>query len=366
MKIIVDGMGGDYAPQAIVDGVVEASADLGPSDELVLVGREEDLRTALGKRTGRGAQIRIVNADSVITNEEAPVKAVRHKKDSSVVVGMNLLKQGEGDVFISAGSTGAVLAGSLLILGRIKGIDRPTLATIYPVIGHQPSLLADAGANAECRARNLLEFGIMGSIYMEKVLGRTDPTVGLINNGTEAEKGTSLTKEAHQLLSESGLNFIGNVETRELQNAVCDVVVTDGFTGNAVVKLTEGIGLMVLRELKTMFMKDARSKLSALLVGDKLKQLKVAFDYKEYGGAPILGVRQPVLKMHGSSDPMAVRQTILKAVPYVKEDVCGTIERSVQEFHARRKESEDGASARVSEGEAQTPAEGAVGEKAAE
>ncbi len=325
-------MGGDYAPKAVIEGAVSASGSLGTYDEIILVGKEKVLGKILGKRRGEKAAISIVNADSVITNDETPSKAVRRKKDSSIVVGMNLLKYDDGDVFISAGNTGAILAGGLFILERIKGISRPALATVYPVIGNVPSLIIDAGANAECRPAFLLEFGIMGSIYIEKVLGRKNPTVGLINNGTEPHKGTSLTKEAYKLLEESRLNFIGNIETRELQNAVCDVIVTDGFTGNAVIKLTEGMGLMVLRELKTMFMKDIRSKAGAVLMKDQLKKLRTEFDYKEYGGAPVLGLKKPVLKMHGSSDERAVRQTILKAVPYVKNDVCGMIERSVREY----------------------------------
>lgn len=326
MKIILDGMGGDHAPDAIVEGAVQAAGMLKDADEICITGPEALIREKLSKYGYRGHKITICDAQSVITNDEAPVMAVRSKKDSSIVKGLRMVKEGDGDVFISAGSTGALLAGGLLILGRVRGIDRPTLATMYPVLGSdQPSLLTDAGANAECKPRNLFEFGVMGSIYMEKVMNRPNPTVGLVNLGTEKEKGTPLTKAARALLEDSDLNFIGNIETRELQNAVCDVIVTDGFTGNACIKLTEGLGLSMLKMAKSMFMSSPKTKFAALMMKDQLAGLKAQLDYKEYGGAPILGLQKALLKMHGSSDALAVRQTILKAVPYVEEGVVETI-----------------------------------------
>ena len=330
MRILLDGMGGDHAPEAIVEGTVEAAREI--SDELLIIGEEEKISTCLARHGYNGDQIEIVPASEMITNEEAPVKAVRTKKDSSIVKGLNMVKNGEADVFLSAGSTGALLAGGLFILGRIQGIDRPTLATIYPVIGMQPSLLVDTGANAECKPNNLLEFATMGSIYMERVLGREKPTVGLINNGTEEGKGTTLTKAAFDLLDRSQLNFIGSIEARSLQDGVCDIIVTDGFTGNAIVKLTEGMGLMVLREMKKRFLSNAKSKLGAMLLKDQLSAIKKEFNYAEYGGAPLLGVRGAMLKMHGSSDALAVKQTILKAIPYVNEQVVDTIQNSVLEI----------------------------------
>lgn len=330
MKILLDGMGGDHAPDAIVEGAILAAKEI--KDEIVLIGKQDALEESIKKYGYEGAQIGIVNASEVIENEESPVRAVRRKKNSSIVVGMEMLKNGEGDVFISAGSTGALLAGSLLLIGRIEGIDRPAIATIYPVIGSEPSILIDTGANAECKAKNLLDFGIMGSVYLEKVLNRENPTVGLVNNGTESNKGTALTKEAHRLLADSRLNFIGNVESRDLQDSVCDVIVTDGFTGNVIIKLTEGMGLMVLRELKKRFLSNTKAKLGAMLLKDQLQKIKSEFDYVEYGGAPILGVRGAVLKMHGSSNSTAVKQTILKAVPYVEGEVIGTIEEFVKEY----------------------------------
>lgn len=330
MRIVLDGMGGDHAPSEIIKGAIAATKSI--DDELIIVGIEDTIKDCLEKEGYRGEQIKIVHADEVIANDEAPVRAIRSKKNSSMVVGLNLVKNQEADVFISAGSTGALMAGGLFILGRIQGIDRPTLATVYPVIGGIPSLLVDTGANAECKPSNLLEFATMGSIYMEKVLGRENPSIGLVNNGTEEGKGTTLTKATYELLEKSQLNFIGNIETRVLQDGVCDVIVTDGFTGNAIVKLTEGMGLMVLREMKKRFLSSTKSKLGAMLLKDQLSGIKKEFNYAEYGGAPLLGVKGAMLKMHGSSDALAVKQTILKAIPYVEGKVVDTIQNSVLEI----------------------------------
>lgn len=332
MKILVDGMGGDNAPDAIVEGSIAATKNLSDRDEIIIIGQENLIEKSLASFGYNGNKISIVNSDEVITNDESPTKAVMRKKKSSIVIGMNMIKNGEGDVFISAGSTGALLAGGIFILGRIDGIDRPTLATIYPVIGKNPSLLVDTGANTDCKPRNILDFAIMGSIYMEKVMGRRNPTVGLVNNGTEPNKGTKLTKEAYKLLDGSSLNFIGNVEARDLQDGVCDIITTDGFTGNIIIKLSEGMALMALRELKSGFLSGTISKLGSALLSKQLKSLKTEFDYKEYGGAPILGVKGALLKMHGSSDAKAVEMTILKAIPYISEDVVGTIESEMAEI----------------------------------
>ncbi|MDD7511764.1 MAG: phosphate acyltransferase PlsX [Peptostreptococcaceae bacterium] len=331
MKILLDGMGGDHAPEVIVEGAVAATKELEKDVKIAIIGQEEIIAKELKKTGYTGDAIEIIHADEVITNHESPVKAIRTKKESTIVKGINLLKEGEVDVFISAGSTGAVLAGGLLILGRIKGVDRPALATIYPVIGKEPALLLDAGANAECKPKHLLEFGIMGSLYMEKVLGRTDPRVGLVNNGAEEGKGNALTKETYGLLKESNLNFVGNVEARDIPTGAADVIVTDGFTGNVIIKLSEGLGLTILREIKRKFTAGGVAKLGAALLKGKLYELKQDFDYTEYGGAPILGVRGAILKMHGSSDFYAVKQTILKAVPYVKENVVEKIAGSIGE-----------------------------------
>ena len=332
MKIILDAMGGDNAPASVVEGAVLALKEM--PHTIVLVGQQELIEEELKKYTYNEAQVEIVDAREVITNEEAPVKAVRSKKDSSIVRGMNMVKNGEGDIFISAGSTGALLAGGLFILGRIQGIDRPALACIYPIVGGQASLLVDAGANSECKPNNLLEFGIMGNIYMDKVIGRKNPRVGLVNIGTEAKKGSTLSKAAYDLLSQSEMNFVGNVEAREVPKGACDVIVTDGFTGNVILKLTEGLAWNILQVIKKRFTDGVKAKMGALLLLDKLKGLKKEFDYSSYGGAPILGVKGPVVKMHGSSGANAVKNTILKGIPYVEGDVVGTIQSSVVEIEA--------------------------------
>ena len=330
MRIILDGMGGDNAPAAVVEGAIIASKEI--EHEIVIIGQEELIQNELNKYRYNPKKISVVNAREVITNEEAPVRAVRSKKDSSIVRGINMVKNGEGDIFISAGSTGALLSGGLFILGRIQGIDRPALASVYPIVGGTPSLLVDAGANAECKPNNLLEFGIMGNIYMEKVIGRENPKVGLVNIGTEAAKGNTLTKAAYELLEQSDMNFIGNVEAREVPKGVCDVIVCDGFTGNVVLKLTEGLAWNILQVIKKKFTDGVKAKLGAALLIDKLSELKTEFDYSEYGGAPILGVKGPIVKMHGSSSANAVKNTILKGIPYVEEKVVETIQNSVLEI----------------------------------
>lgn len=330
MRIILDGMGGDNAPGAIVEGAVLASKEI--DHEIVIIGKEEIINKELKKYKYNNDKITVADAREVISNDEAPVRAVRSKKDSSIVKGIDMVKNGEGDIFISAGSTGALLSGGLFILGRIQGIDRPALASIYPIVGGDPSLLVDAGANAECKPNNLLEFGIMGNIYMEKVIGRPSPRVGLVNIGTEAAKGSTLTKAAYELLEQSNMNFVGNVEAREVPKSACDVIVCDGFTGNVVLKLTEGLAWNILQVIKKKFTDGVKAKLGAALLIDKLGELKKEFDYSEYGGAPILGVKGPIVKMHGSSSANAVKNTILKGIPFVEENVVETIQNSVLEI----------------------------------
>ncbi len=330
MRVVLDGMGGDNAPLEIVKGAVEASRLI--DGEIIIVGDEEAINCELKKYQYKKDKISVVHTSEVIESDDAPVKAVRRKKDSSMVVGINMLKKGEGDLFVSAGNTGALMAGALFDLGRIQGIDRPALASIYPMLGGEPSLLVDAGANAECKPNNLLEFGMMGSIYMEKVIGRENPKVGLVNIGTEENKGTTLTKAAYELFEKGHMNFIGNVEAREVPQGACDVIVCDGFVGNVILKLTEGLAINIMGLLKKKFTDGMKAKLGAVFLADKLKSLKNEFDYTEYGGAPILGVKGPVVKMHGSSNANAVKNTILKGIPFAKEDVIGTISEAVFEI----------------------------------
>ena len=330
MKILIDGMGGDNAPDAVVEGAVMAAQEI--PHEIVLIGDEEKLTESLDKYCHRKwlENVSICHASEVITNNESPAMAIRRKKDSSIVRGMKMLKEGEGDLFISAGSTGALLAGGLLIIGRIRGIERPAICTIYPILGSRASLLCDAGANAECKPRNLVDFAIMSSVYMEKVLGRENPTVALVNIGEEEEKGSPLTKESYELLKQTDLNFKGNIEARDIPKGRADIIVTDGFTGNIVLKLTEGMAWNVFKTIKKKFTDGIHARLGSLLLVDKLKELKKEFDYSEYGGAPILGIKRPVVKMHGSSSSKGVKNTILKAVLFAEQNVIEIIEESIQ------------------------------------
>lgn len=331
MRIILDGMGGDNAPGEIVKGAVEASKLI--EDEIVIVGDGDKIEFQLKKYKYSDEKISVKHASEVIENDDAPVRAVRRKKDSSMVVGLNMVKSEEGDLFISAGNTGALMAGALFNLGRIQGIDRPAIASIYPILGtKKPSLLVDAGANSECKPSNLLEFAMMGSIYMEKVLGRENPKIGLVNLGVEETKGSTLTKAAFGLLEKSHLNFSGNIEAREVPLGGADVVVCDGFVGNVILKLTEGLAINIVNLLKKKFTENARAKMGAVLLSKKLRSLKEEFDYTEYGGAPILGVKGPVVKMHGSSNANAVKNSILKAIPFAEENVVGIISESVFEI----------------------------------
>lgn len=324
MRIILDGMGGDNAPLEIVKGAVEASSKI--DHQIVIVGREDEINAELAKYNYDESKIQVVHASEVIENEDSPVKAIRRKTDSSMVKGLTMLKEGEGDLFISAGNTGAYMAGSLFILGRIPGIDRPAIASIYPIAGGAlPSIIVDAGANSECRPSNLLEFAIMGSLYMEKVMDRKNARVGLVNLGIEENKGTTVTKAAHKLLKEADINFIGNVEARDVPKGACDVIVCDGFTGNIILKLTEGFAWNLLKTMKKKFTAGISAKMGAVLLAGKVKEIKDEFDYSEYGGAPILGVNGHVLKIHGSSGATAVKNAIIKGIPYAQENVVGRI-----------------------------------------
>ncbi len=330
MRIVIDGMGGDNAPFEIVKGCVEAAKKI--PDELIIVGDQDLIQAELNKYKYDAEQIKIYHASDVITNEDTPVRAVRTKTESSMVKGITLLKNQEADLFISAGNTGAIMAGSLFILGRIQGIDRPALGATYPMLSGGVALLVDSGANPECKPNNLLEFATMGSIYMDKVLNVRNPRVGLVNIGTEETKGTTVQKAAYQLLEKSSVNFIGNVEAREIPKGPCDVIVCDGFVGNVILKLTEGLAWSIFKLVKTKIMSSLVSKMGGLLVSGKLKELKDMFDYSEYGGAPILGVKGAVLKMHGSSEANAVKNAIIKGIPYVENHVVQIIQDSVLEL----------------------------------
>ena len=330
MNIMIDGMGGDHAPEEIVKGAVQAAKEI--SGTVSIIGREERINECLQALNWNGDNIEVVNATEVISNNESPAMAVRKKKDSSISKGMRMLKEGEVDAFISSGSTGALLSAGLLILGRIRGIKRPAIAAFFPKIGmNDTSLILDCGANAESRPEYLLQYGIMGSIFVEKVKGIENPEVMLLNVGAEEEKGDPLHKESFELLRNADINFKGNCEGRDVPFGCCDVVVTDGFSGNVFLKSSEGVALAVMKRIKQKMTEGLVAKAGALLSYNKLKEIKKEFDYSEEGGAPILGLKGPVLKIHGSSKANAVYNAILKAVPYVEQDVTALIENAITE-----------------------------------
>lgn len=318
-------MGGDYAPEEIVKGAVLAAKEI--EDTVVIIGAEDKIKRILKKNHWNGDNIEVVNATEVITNEESPAMAIRRKKDSTFVKGMNLLKEGEVDCFISGGSTGALLSGSLLILGRIPGIKRPAIAAWVPKIGGEDStLLLDCGANADSKSEYLFQNGVMGSIFVKCVKGIQNPVVRLLNVGAEDEKGDELHKEAFGMLRDSSLNFAGNIEGRDVVFGGCDVVVTDGFSGNIFIKGTEGMALAIMGQFKKKLTEGLVAKTGAMLAYNKIKEIKDEFDYSDAGGAPILGVKAPVLKIHGNSKATEVYYAILKAIPYVENNVTGIIQ----------------------------------------
>lgn len=330
MNIMIDGMGGDHAPEEIVKGAVQAAKEI--SGTVSIIGQEDRINECLQALNWNGDNIEVVNATEVISNNESPAMAVRKKKDSSISKGMRMLKEGEVDAFISGGSTGALLSAGLLILGRIRGIKRPAIAAFFPKIGmNDTSLILDCGANAESRPEYLLQYGIMGSIFVEKVKGIENPEVMLLNVGAEEEKGDPLHKESFELLRNADINFKGNCEGRDVPFGCCDVVVTDGFSGNVFLKSSEGVALAVMKRIKQKMTEGLVAKAGALLSYNKLKEIKKEFDYSEEGGAPILGLKGPVLKIHGSSKANAVYNAILKGVPYVEQDVTALIENAITE-----------------------------------
>ena len=335
MKIIVDAMGGDNAPMAPVEAAVRAVKEL--DVEIVLVGKKEVVEKELSAYDYPNDKISIANADEVITNHEEPAKAVRSKKNASVVVAANMLKKGEGDAMLSMGNTGALLASGLLIVGRIKGILRPALATLLPS-AKGPKMLIDAGANTNCKPENLVQFGIMGSIYMKNVLGIESPTVGLMSNGEEEGKGDELTKETFPLLKKAPINFIGNIEGRDVMEGTVDVITCDGFVGNVILKTVEGMGHVVSTKVKNIFMKNLFTKLGAIFVMGGLNEFKQSMDYREYGGAPLLGTKRPVIKAHGSSDGKAVFSAIRQAKKFVETNL---IEEIVNNINCMEEKSND-------------------------
>lgn len=322
MKIGFDAMGGDHAPIENVKGAVESLEMI--SADIVLYGDEALIKKELLKYKHDSTRIEIVHTTEIIENDDKPVKAIKSKSDSSMVVGLKALRKGDVDAFVSAGNTGALLAGSLFKVGRIKGIDRPAICTIYPTM-EGASVLVDAGANAECKPRNLIEFAYMGNMYAEKILGIDNPKVALVNIGAEETKGTPLYIETHQLLKQTELNFVGNVEGRDVPSGKVDVIVADGFTGNIILKLTEGVALSLVKGLKREIMKNTIGKIGGLLLKKNLGDFKKMLDYTEYGGAPLLGINGLVVKAHGSSNSKAFKNAIKYAQLGVQTNLVNEI-----------------------------------------
>ncbi len=329
MKIIVDAMGGDFAPGPQVEGSVRAARELGV--EIVLVGKQDVLQKKLQELGYSEGKITIRDAADIITNDDEPAKALRRKKDASIVVAANMLKNGEGDGLVSTGATGGVLAAGLLIVGRIEGVLRPALAPVLPT-DTGPALLVDGGANADCKAANLLQFGIMGSAYAGKVLGKENAKVALVNIGAEEHKGNDVTRAAYEMLKKAPINFTGNIEGREIMDGAADVIVCDGFVGNVILKLTEGLAATLLRNIKNMFLKNFATKLCALGMKGPFSEFKKKMDYTEYGGALLLGLKHPVIKGHGSSDAKAVYSAIRQAKKFVSAGVVEQIKEDLEKM----------------------------------
>lgn len=337
-RIAVDAMGGDNAPAEIVKGAVEAVQKRNDI-QILLTGREEIVRNELEKYTYSSDRIKIINASEVIETAEPPVKAIRGKKDSSIVVAMKMVKKGEADAFVSAGSTGAVLVGGQVLVGRIKGVERPPLAPLIPTL-KGVSLLIDCGANVDARPSHLVQFAQMGSIYMESVVGKKNPTVGIVNIGAEEEKGNALVKETFPLLKECpGINFIGSVEAREIPYGNVDVIVCEAFVGNVILKLYEGVGGALIKKVKEGMLSNLQSKIGALLVKPALKETLKSFDASKYGGAPLLGLNGLVVKTHGSSTSTEVCNSIIQCVTFKEQKINEKIKAAMEKAQDQKKES---------------------------
>ncbi|MCI8418735.1 MAG: phosphate acyltransferase PlsX [Lachnospiraceae bacterium] len=328
IKVAVDAMGGDHAPDEIIKGAVEA-IKLRKDIQVLLVGQQEILEEKLRACSYPEEQLKVVQASEVIETAEAPVAAIRTKKDSSIVVGMKLVKNGEADAFVSAGSSGAVLVGGQVLVGRIKGVERPPLAPLIPT-EKGVSLLIDCGANVDARPSHLVQFAKMGSIYMEHVMGIANPRVAIVNIGAEEEKGNALVKETFPLLKACGdIHFIGSIEAREIPHGGADVIVCEAFVGNVILKLYEGVGAVLVSKIKAGMMSSLRSKIGALLVKPALKQTLKSFDASEYGGAPLLGLKGLVVKTHGSSKAKEVRNSIIQCVTFQEQHINDKIKENI-------------------------------------
>ncbi len=320
VKIMIDAMGGDNAPDAIVKGSIDAINDY-PNIEVTLFGDEEKIKNCLKNESYDVARMHVVHAPDVVQNEEAPVQAVRRKKNASVVMALTALGNGEGDGFVGAGSTGAVLAGATLLVKRLPDVQRPALAPLLPTITGKNVLLIDCGANIDCKPDWLAQFGVMGSVYMNKVRRVREPRVAILNNGVEEHKGNALVQQAYELLKQMPIHFVGNVEAREILSGEVDVVVADGFVGNVALKSIEGTASMMSKLLKKTIMGSTRSKIGGLFLKPAMAEFKYQMDYTEHGGAPLLGVNKAVVKAHGSSNARAFYHAIRQCEEMVNGEV---------------------------------------------
>ena len=338
MKIIVDAMGGDNAPLEIVRGALDANRNHG--GEIILVGRTAEVLKAVeacGQKS-LPAGVEIKDAKEVVEIADDPAMAFKQKPDSSLTVGLNLLKDGVGDAFVSAGSTGALLSGATLVVKRIRGIRRAAMGPQIPTAGGR-AVLCDCGANAECTPEYLLQFAYLGSYYAQRVMGIEKPRVGLLNIGAEEEKGDTLRHETYALLKEAGeagrIHFIGNVEANEAMMGTADVIVTDGFTGNVMLKTMEGVGKFLLKSLKEMFLSSTKTKLAAGLVKGDLGQMKKLLDPSEVGGTPFLGIQKPVIKAHGGSNARAIENAVLRAKEYAESGFIADIQANIEHMRVQ-------------------------------
>ncbi len=328
VNVAVDAMGGDNAPVEIVKGAVEA-VNQDKRVKVFLVGRESVVREELKKYTYPPEQVEVVHAEEVIETAEPPVMAIRKKKDSSIVRSMYMVKEGTCDALVSAGSTGAVLVGGQVIVGRIRGVERPPLAPLIPT-EKGVSLLIDCGANVDARPSHLVQFAKMGSVYMESVMGVANPRVGIVNIGAEEEKGNALVKETYPLLKNCPeINFVGSVEARDIPAGAADVIVCEAFVGNVVLKMYEGVGAALIKKVKAGMMASLRSKIGALLVKPALKSTLKSFDTEEYGGAPLLGLNGLVVKTHGSSNAIEIKNSILQCIAFKEQKINEKIKEKI-------------------------------------
>ena len=326
MRIAIDAFGGDHAPDCIVEGAVEAAKQFAAA-RMMLVGDEARVRDLLKKYGGDALpNVSVVHAPGVIGADEEPVRAVRRKKDASMVVAAELVRGGEADALISAGNTGALMASGLLVVGRMKGIERPALAPMIPTMDGAGVLALDLGANMDATAEQLVQYAVMGSIYRKRVHGIREPRVGLLNVGTEPGKGNELCKAAYPLLEAAPIRFVGNIEARDILSGPCDVLVCDGFAGNVLLKALEGTALAIMGELKNLMTRSFVTKLAAAVLKPGLRAFRDRLDYKEVGAAPMLGLSGLVMKCHGSSDARAVRNAVKQTISALEADVVGMID----------------------------------------